>query len=214
MKMKALLSIMLILVFAGYSLADVVVNMSFDTLGYDSDGLTSDGQIAVDQSGNGYHGFYGGGSGGAIINTPDGLGIDTSINNVYVIARPGRTYTGHGDPSVSDPVTATSPFFQLEAANNYTFEALLKWDPTSGDTRHGIMGVPNYSDQFWVRENNGYLQWAIGDEGGTNANHFASDVDISALEADGQWHHLALVLDRTASEMRVLCRLSVDLHRH
>ena len=198
-----LFSAVFLLALVGISAAEIVVNMSFDTLDYDTDGLTSDGQIAVDQSGNGYHGFYGGGSDAAIIETPFGLGIDTSTNNVFIIGRDGREYSGHGDPSVPDPVTSTTPFFQLESSKNYTFEAMLKWDTSSSDTRHGIMGATNYSSQFWMRENNGYLQWALGNEGGLNANHFASDVDISALEADGQWHHLALVLDRTASEIRV-----------
>ena len=185
------------------SVGDIVLDVSFDHIADDPDGLAADGQLCVDSSGNNYHGFYSS-SGGIATTGPTGTAaIDTSENNTYVILRDDRTYTDHGEPEIDDPITTPTPYFILKSDKSYTFEALLKWESSSPDSTHGIMGTTNYSDQFWMRENNGYLQWALGNEGGLNANHFASDIDISALEADGKWHHLALVLDRTASEIRV-----------
>ncbi len=204
MKAKTVLLWMMVLaaMLTGTGRAEVVLDVSFGHLGFDADGLTADGQMCVDTSGNGYHGFYAGGSGAAATaGVTDSTAFDTSGANVYIILRDARTYTGHGETGFADPLTTPTPYFTLEADKNYTFEAILKWDPTNTQAMHGIMGQTG-GNEFWMRENNGALQWAIVG-GGTNANNFGTDVDISVLEADGQWHHLAFVLDRTASEIRI-----------
>ncbi len=185
------------------AMAVVVLEMSFEHLAGDADGLTADGQLCVDSSGNGYHGFYAGGSGAAVVPgaADAATALDTSDNNIFVILRDDRIYTGHGEPGIDDPVTTPTPYFTLQADQSYTFEAVLKWDPTSPDSRHGIFGQTG-GNEFWLAENNGSLIWAAVSNG-VNANNFGSACDISSLEADGQWHHLALVLDRTAGQIRV-----------
>ncbi len=202
MKMRIFLMLILAAVLTGTGRAEVVLDVTFGHLGYDADGLTSDGQLCVDSSGNSYHGFLGGGSGAAVVPGATGSkAIDTSDNNVYVILRDDRTYTSHGELDIADPITTPTPYFTLEADKSYTFEAILKWDPASTNGVHGIMGQTG-GNEFWFRENGGALQWAMVSDG-FNANNFGTNVDISALEADGQWHHIALVLDRTAAEIRV-----------
>ncbi|MBI9019162.1 MAG: immunoglobulin domain-containing protein [Phycisphaerae bacterium] len=186
---------------AGTVSAGIVVDVTFGDLAYDADGIQTDGQFIADYSGNGYHGFLGGGSGGLIVAGPTGdTALDSSTSNPYVFLRDARTYTNHGEPSIDDPITTQTPYFVFEAGNNYTIEAVLQWDPASPDSNHGIFGQTGTAE-LWLRENNGILQYIVDD--GPTRIEASETIDISAIEADGQWHHLAFVIDRDASEIRL-----------
>jgi hypothetical protein len=163
----------------------------------DPDGA-DDADRVQDLSGNGYHGFWGGGTGAnntPIIATPSGTGVDTTGTDGYVILRPGL--------SVSETwFTGTTPasYFVLDASKSYTFEAILQWG-SSSDSVHGIMGQTGGSE-WWIRENSGRLEYVF-DDGPDRLEQTTTDpIDISSLETDGEWHHLAVVLDRGTDEVR------------
>ena len=191
----------LTLVWVNCMRAEIVLDVSFDHLVWDNDGLTSDGQLALDTSGNHYHGFLGGGSGGIIITGPTGTSaLDTTENDVYIILRDDRTYTNHGEASIPDPFTTPTPYFALEAGTSYTLEAILNWQGNTGpDTNHGIMGQTG-AIEWWVRENKGKLEYVFDD--GPNRVTSYGTIDISNQITNNDWHHLAIVLDRGANTIR------------
>ncbi|MBI9018458.1 MAG: hypothetical protein JEZ07_14490 [Phycisphaerae bacterium] len=185
---------------AGPVSAGVVFDVNFGNLAYDADGVQADAQFIPDYSGSGHHGFWGAGSGGAIVEGPNGsTALDSAEANCYAYLRDDRTYNNHGEPYLESPVTTPTPYFVLEADKNYTFEAVLKWDASSLDSRHGIFGQIG-SSELWLRENNGAFQYRVDD--GPVGVGVSATIDISDLETDGQWHHIAFIVDRTSSEIR------------
>ncbi len=174
--------------------AAVILEVNFNHL---PPGNVTDGALIQDVSGNGYHGFWGGGVTRPAIEANGGIAIDNSAGGGKVFLRPNRP----GIPEEWDgPGTTITPYFTLAGDQSHTFEAILNWNET--DTiRNGIMGQTGGS-QFWWREHDGFLHYAIGAESGTNANLFSNMIDISAAKTDSQWHHLALVYDITVGEIR------------
>lgn len=181
--------------------ATTIVEVDFGSLSGlvgGGDGL-DDGDRIQDVSGSGYHGFWGAtNSNVPVVNTPNGTGIDTSGDRLgKVFLRDGLT----GIPDAWDGgTTTTTPYFTLTGTASYTFEAVVNWDGTT-QAVNGLMGQTG-TNQFWMRESGGYLHYAFGNEGGTNANLFSATIDVSAAKADGEWHGVALVYDGPSGEIR------------
>ena len=180
--------------------AAIIVDVDFATWNDgNSDGNVDDGERIQDVSGNGYHGFWGGTTSNTpVISTPNGQGIDTSGSNYgKVFLRDGLT----GIPDAWDGgTTTTTPYFTLNGNASFTLEAVVNWNYTT-QARNGLMGQTGGS-QVWIRESDGYLNYAFGVENTLDANLFSNTIDISAAKADGQWHGIAVVYDGTAGEIR------------
>lgn len=181
---------------AGIASAATVVEMDFNYL--NNGDTIADGTRLQDVSGNGYHGFWGGTGGNtSIVSTVSGTGIDnsTGTNPGHVFLRDGMT----GVPDAWDgPTTTVSPYFTLNGSGSFTYEAIINWNNTS-DSSAGIMGGTS-AGGAWMRERNGEIHYAFG--AGDAVNRFDGTIDVSAAKADGNFHHLALVYDGTAGEVR------------
>jgi hypothetical protein len=159
----------------------------------------TDGNRIEDISGNGYHGFFGqaGTGGSAVVATATGTGIDNAdgTGDGYIFVRDGLT----GIPDAWDgPTTTVSPYFNLDGSANgsFTLEAVVNWNSTSSGV-NGIMGQTG-GDQIWVREQNGFLDYAIGE---SDAVARVGAIDISAAKADSAYHSIAIVYDGAAGEV-------------
>jgi hypothetical protein len=62
---------------------------------------------------------------------------------------------------------------------------------------------------LWWREDAGFLQYAVGIEGTKDANLFSNTIDVSVQKSDGLWHHLGLVYDGAAGEIRTYVNYSL-----
>jgi len=98
--------------------------------------------------------------------------------------------------------TTTSPYFTLEATKNYTFEALVQFGSTTPASagRDGIMGTIG-GTEFWMRADNGSLQYIFDDGPNYRFGEEGTNIDISSAY-DGEFHNIAIVFDRTGGEVR------------
>ncbi|MBN1853137.1 MAG: hypothetical protein JW829_10455 [Pirellulales bacterium] len=171
-----------------------VLDMDFEFLTAGS--TLNDASLIIENSGNNYYGFWGGGSGANGTPVFQTFGHTTAINNEdttgYIILRDDRTYTGHGISGVPDPFTTPTPYFSLEPSTSYTFEAVLNWNGDN-QARDGIMGQTG-SDEWWIRENNGFLEYVFDD--GPNRHISTGIIDISGLVNNSDWHHLGITFAR------------------
>lgn len=186
------------------SQAGIVLDVDFSHL---TPGTTiQDAKKIEDVSGNGYHGFWGDAEGTYnVVNTFNGgVGVDTTTAPRGVIMhRDGLTNI----PDAWDgPTTTVSPYFTLEADKDYTFESVVQFGTTDASTAgmDGLMGqVKNTSagrlSEAFVRVSNGQLQYKFDDGTGNAASEWGIDI-TSAF--DGKFHNVAVVLDRTANEIR------------
>lgn len=161
----------------------------------DVDGA-SDGDRVQDLSGNNYHGFWGGGVGAnntPIIVTPTGTGVDSTSTDGYVILRDGLSIT---EPWHTG--TTPSPYLSLQGGNSYTFEGVLNWQGNN-NARDGIMGFTG-AVEWWIREDAGNIEYVFDD--GPDRVENTATIDVSALINNSNWHHLGIVLDATANEIR------------
>ena len=182
----------------GAASGDIVLNVDFSHLQGrigNPDGA-DDGDRIQDLSGNNHHGFWGGGGSAndtPIIATPTGTGLNSSATDGHVILRDSLSvseswFTG----------TTPTPYFTLDAGTSYTFEAVLNWQGNV-NTLDGIMGQTG-ATEWWIRENGGQLEYVF-DDGPDRVQRLGS-IDISGLISNSDWHHLAIVLDRNANEIR------------
>ncbi len=159
-------------------------------------GTINDAGRVADLSGNNYSGFWGGGGGAnntPVVEANGGLAVDNSSSAGFVILRPNLSM-----PSGFAPSPTPSPFFSLNADESYTFEAVLNWNDT-GSGINGIMGMTG-TPEVWIRENAGNLEYRFK----SSSSDFleTGDIDISGAKSSGDWHHLAVVYDATAQEIR------------
>lgn len=181
--------------------AGVLVDVDFEWLS--SGDTISDGSRIQDVSGNGYHGFWGDASGNYdIVDTfSGGIGVDTatSAERGHVFLRDGLG----GIPEAWDGGTTTrTPYFTLEATKNYTFESIVKFASTDAENagRDGLMGQIG-GNEFWIRADDGYIDYAAV-SGSANAGNMGLDnIDIRSAY-DGEFHNIAVVLDRSNGEIR------------
>lgn len=184
---KAFMAIMI----ACASQAATVLDVDFSEL---SPGTISDGQGVLDSSGNGYHTVLKGGA---------DFTVHTNSGNVHVentsAAGAARFELVAGTTNAAW-AGSTPTNFVLEAANSYTFEAVVKPHTASGV--QGLMGTADPTTEFWYRINGGALQYLFKDLNGTNVVDTSNNSDVSGYIADGQFHNFTLVLDKGANEAR------------
>mgnify|MGYP000318392739 CR=1 FL=1 len=181
----------------GMSQAAVVLDVDYSS--FTAGDTFGDGERIEDISGNGYHGFWGDAAGSySIVTTATGVGIDTSLaTRGHTFHRDGLT----GIPTAWDGgTTSTTPYFTLGAATSYTFESVVQFASTTAATAgiDGLMGQTG-GNEAWIRANNGSLQYTFNS--GSVISQFGTTIDISSAY-DGNAHNIALVLDRTAGEIR------------
>jgi autotransporter-associated beta strand protein len=171
----------------------------------DPDGA-DDGDRVQDKSGTNQHGFWGGGTGAndtPIIATPLGTGVDSRTKDALVILRDALT-VNQADWNPPFAGTTPSPYFKLDADKSYTFEMVLNWMGNSNGN-DGLMGQIESQTagdtEWWIRENSGTLQFLMDDSEGTT--NVVVSKDISGLINNENWHHVAIVLDRVADEVRI-----------
>lgn len=165
----------------------------------------SDGTRIQDSSGNRFHGFWGGGANAN--NTPvfspfpdAGAVINNEDNQGYIILRPNLEDGGPGSPNPWWGEGNTSnrvPYFDIEADKSYTFEAVLNWNGNT-QANDGIMGLlaQTGASEWWIRENNGFLEYAWDD--GPNRRTNTGTIDINSLIDNSDWHHVGITFARDA----------------
>ncbi len=222
-----------VLALAGSAPAAIVADWTFDHLGrpntdgtggsasttaypFPEGGQPADATPVEDESGNRYHGWYGGLSSNTPLvtyDTPSGTaGLDCSTVGGYLIVRenmeryPGGSHPD-GDGANFDhgyaPTPSTLPPLAADGGSG-TIEALINFDVADASPE-AIFGNPdNAAGQWWVRSyggtdsSSGIRVLLRGATGGQVANYF----NTPAVN-DTAWHHLAVVVDRALNELRV-----------
>lgn len=179
--------------------ADTILDIDFEFLQPkidDPDGL-DDADRIQDVSGNGYHGFWGGGSNNVpIVSTETGTAIDNTLKAGKVILRDSLSDIPDG---WDGGTPSRTPYFTFDGTLSYTFEALVNWNNTTSAV-NGLMGQTT-GNELWIREKDGYLNYAFV-SGAANANLFSNTISIGTAKADAQWHAVAVVYDGPAKEIR------------
>ncbi len=149
----------------------------------------------VDSSGNGRDAFAGGGSnpptfvaGGPYEGTRSALHLTSTRD--CAIFRDGFTFSDGGPAAGSD--------INFGADDSFTIETYFRTSMTSGIgglvSKDWASGEPSW----WLRVNNGALQFLVGD-GTEEPSIHATDFPV----ADGQWHHIAAVRDADLDLLRL-----------
>lgn len=190
-----LLSFFLLAPQQSYAAIGGVLDVSFEHL--TPGGTISDTSRIQDYSGNRYHGFWAGGT--AANNTPvdqyfGKVIVNNENNDGYVILRPNLADGGTGSPNAWWGVGNTpQPYFTLGATTSYTFEAILNWNGNN-QAIDGIMGFTNTVSEWWIRENNGFLEYVFDD--GPNRYVNTGTININSLIDNSDWHHFGMTFAR------------------
>ncbi|MCC6681868.1 MAG: exo-alpha-sialidase [Phycisphaeraceae bacterium] len=137
-----------------------------------------------------------------------GNGLDGSIEGgASFISGDPRFASGHalhfdGQDDIVRMADNGNNACDFDAADSFTLEAVFR---TSDHTDGGANGsgpliakdVGANQQSFWLRVENGNLRFLTCDGPTT------SDVISSSSISDGQWHHVAAVLDRVSGQMRL-----------
>lgn len=191
----------------GFSQAGVIFDMGWDG---DQLGVQAQDELTIDASGtigtDAYDGYFDGGKvtgtsmpvilDGVTAGAPSGTNVlDLRSITGGVILHQALSYSTLGDlyggRTAASPDTP-SPYFTLGETEEWTMEFVL--NVTQGyNLRGGIMtDVANTTEQWWVRITTaGGLEFMFQDAEGQRC----TGAHGSGLN-DGQWHHIALTIDR------------------
>lgn len=166
----------------------------------------ADGSMIRDVSGNNRHLYF---------QEDEEYLLPSLYDNPYAAYGPGGSYKGFSDGQMQlIPGTyfgsemAGSPIV-LPAEGDLTIQAVVRFS-TEEDDYNGILSYLSadaywygtHLQQYWLRaQDNGKLMFWVEDQNATSTS-----ISSNTAIYDGQWHHVAVVLDRTAD----LIRLYID----
>jgi hypothetical protein len=160
--------------------------------------VLNDGMRMQDFSGNRYHGVWG--AGAAANNTPIVAAYEGATRVIDGENTPGYIILRGGLEQGPTPLDwwgtgpTPTPYFSLEPTKSYTFEAVLNWNGNT-QANDGIMGQTG-QDEWWIRENNGFLEYAFDD--GPNRAVNTGTININSLIDNDSWHHVGITFARDA----------------
>ena len=149
----------------------------------------------VDSSGNGRDAFAGGGAnpptfvaGGPYEGARSALHLTSTRD--CAIFRDGFIF-GDGGPAAGSDIN-------FGAGDSFTIETYFRTSMTSGAGALVSKDVGSHQPSWWLRVNNGALQFLISD-GPQEPSIWATDFPV----ADGEWHHVAAVRDADMDLLRL-----------
>ena len=203
--MKTVKEIAILSVLAtGISSGAIIFDMTFDHLAGTADGAKlSDGQRTEDSSGSRHHGFFSGGAQSihhttSTISGTSGVDFSQTAGPGGIIVRDNLADGGVGSPNAwwgAGNTPAAQP--TIGAGVSWTIESVININSQS-DTGAIISNNGGGSEWWWRVTGGGTLQALFAD----------ADTTTGAISHavpggfDSDWHHVALIFDRTAGEVR------------
>ena len=182
----------------------VVVDYTFDHLSaaHVEGEKIQDARRAEDTSGNRHHGFYSGGSNSVHYTemTPSGTGgldFSQTPGQGGVIIRDNLSDGGVGSPNSwwAGGNTPVQPV--MGAGESWTIEAVINFQGTGGT--EAIIANNGGGSEWWWRVTGGDTLQCLFADANSSTGGISHNVP-GGLDSD--WHHVALVFDRGAGEVR------------
>lgn len=184
--------------------AGLVIDYTFDHLSANhvEGEKISDATRAEDASGNRHHGFYSG-AGNSIHYTgmtPSGTGgVDFSLTPGQggVIIRDNLNDAGSGSPNSWWGAGNTPVQPVIGSGESWTIEAVINFQGTGGT--EAIIANNGGGSEWWWRVTGGDTFQCLFADSNSSTGGISHNVPGGF---DNDWHHVALVLDRSAGELR------------